>query len=97
VPLGLARSHAVASGAGQYQCVRDVEDYASLSVRARLAAGLLTIEAWLGRHQVEDEGTTAVPGVFAIHDSTMSRVPATGRMMADGDRRARGALPGAYP
>lgn len=40
--------------------MRDVEDYADLSVRARLAAGLLTVEAWLRRHQVEDEGTTAV-------------------------------------
>lgn len=61
VPRGiLARWHAVASEAGHYQRVLDVEDYAGLNVRARLAAGLLTVEAWLGRYQIEDEGTAAV-------------------------------------
>lgn len=56
----LARWHAVASKAGHYQCVRDVEDYADLNVRARLAAGLVAIDAWLRRYQVEDEGTAVV-------------------------------------
>jgi hypothetical protein len=40
--------------------VGDVSDYATLNVQARLAAGLLTVEAWLRQHQIEDADTTAV-------------------------------------
>jgi hypothetical protein len=45
---------------GHYQRVGNVQDYSALSVQARLAAGLLTVEAWLRRYRIEDEGTTTV-------------------------------------
>jgi hypothetical protein len=51
---------AVARRVGHHWRVGDVEDYASLNIQARLAAGLLMVEAWLGRYQIGDDGVATV-------------------------------------